>query len=118
MKMNDGMSADVRVGKLEMVDNASACRKAGVELWVDGDGSHVMSAGDACRLLEVLYGCAEQAVVLCERPIALLHSLECGPAYMLHRVVDGKPDEQLAVIRPHEAIWLKLKLEQAVSACD
>lgn len=110
MKMNDGASAEVKVG------NMFAGVGSKVVLWVDG--SHVMSAGDACRLLEVLYGCSEEAVVLCERPLVLLHSLEYGPAYMLYRAVEGRPDGLLAVIRTHEAIWLRLKLEKAVAACD
>ena len=112
MKMNGGASADVTVG------NMSAGGKTCVVIRADGDGSHVMSAGGACRLLEVLYGCSEEAVVLCERPLVLIHSLEYGSTYMLYRAVNGKPDGLIAVIRAHEAIWLKLKLEQAVSACD
>lgn len=117
MKMNDGASADVTVG------NVSSGGRTGVVLKVDGE-RHVMSAGEACQMLEVLYGCEEKAVVLCEPPLVLLHSFEwrhsfeCGAAYMLYRAEDNNPDGLLAVIRTYEAVWLKLKLEQAVSACD
>ena len=112
MKMNDGASADLRV------DRAFVNRTAKVLLEVGDDGEHIMSVNDACRLLEVLYGYVEETVVNCKRPLMLRHSVAPVLAYMLYRAVDFKQDELLAVIRPHEAIWLKLRLEQTIASCN
>lgn len=112
MKMNDGESADIRV------DRIFVNRTAKVLLEVGDDGEHIMSVNDACRLLEVLYGCVEEMVVNCKRPLVLSHSVAPMHAYLLYQAVDSQPDGLLAVIRPHEAIWLKLRLEQTIASCD
>lgn len=114
MKMNDGASADIRVDRIFV--NRTA--KVLLEVGDDGEHIHIMSVNDACRLLEVLYGCVEETVVNCKRPLVLSHSLAPVHAYLLYRAVNGKPDGLLAVIRPHEAIWLKLRLEQTIASCD
>lgn len=115
MKMNDGASADIEVSRI------FKGRENFVMLDVSGEGEYIFSVNEACRILEVLYGYSEESLVNGKRPIILSHSVSLIPSYLLYNAVDGnprKPDDLIAYIRPHEAIWLRLKLEQVISSCD
>ena len=120
MKMNDGASADIKVGRVY------EGRQNFVMLDIEGEGEFILPVNEACRMLEVLSGCQEEAVIKGKRPILMMHQLPPRggyPAYLLYSMAvdyadDPLVDRMLAIILPHEAIWLKLRLEQVVASCD
>ena len=118
MKMNDGASADIKVDKIYKG------RQNFVMLDIEGEGEFILPVNEACRMLEVLYGCQEEVTVRGKRPILMIHQLPPKggyPAYLLYAMEgtnDPLVDHLLAIILPHEATWLKLKLEQVVASCD
>ena len=119
MKMNDGASADIKV------DRIYKGRQNFVMLDIEGEGEFILPVNEACRMLEVLYGCEEEVVIKGKRPILMRHQLTPSggyPAYLLYAMTndanDPLVDHVLAIILPHEATWLKLRLEQVVASCD
>lgn len=114
MKMNDGASADIKVDRIQNL----------VMLDIEDEGEFIFPVNEACRMLEVLYGCQEEVVVKGKRPIMMMHQLPPRggyPAYLLYAMEDANDqlvDHVLAIILPHEATWLKLRLEQVVASCD
>lgn len=80
----------------------------------------ILSVEDACRLLEVLYGCEESSRTYGKRPIYLSHQVEPVPAYVMRDADENvvAAGRVMLQIMPHQAVWLRLVLEQVVASCN
>lgn len=80
----------------------------------------IVSVEDACRLLEVLYGCEESSRTYGKRPIHLAHQLEPVPAYVMRDADESGLASGCVMLQimPHQAVWLRLVLEQIVASCN
>lgn len=116
MEMSDGANGtkSVRISKIYKGRTPMLLVEIGF------NDERILSVEDACRLLEVLYGCEESSRTYGKRPICLAHRLEPVPAYVVRDADEIGPETGRVMLQmmPHQAVWLRLVLEQIVASCN